>query len=149
MPFQHPIHWKNKRIWWFWAPFRIFRIFRFFLFSVFFRSIFSVFSGVLNFRIFRFLGGRVSEETVPQPRVYFPTPVPSQTQSHSPKTAKRSGKCNHAINCCCWFPPKLSINADTDVLCVSAEAKGRRGQRTEALRATQHAGQAWTAMKGF
>ena len=120
-----------------------------FLFFRFFGSVFSVFSGASNFCIFRFLGGCVSGETVPQPRVYFPTPCPSQTQSHSPQTAKRGGKCNHVITCCCWLPPKLSINANTDVLCVGTEAKGCPGQRTEALRATRRAGQEWTAMKRF
>ena len=88
-----PKHWKNKQIWCFWASFRIFRVFRFFLF---FRSVFSVFSGALSFRIFRFSGGRVSEESVPQHRVHSSShsspPRPTVTQADS-QTRRKTQAC--------------------------------------------------------
>ena len=121
--------------------FRFSRFCRFFVFSFFFS----------DFRIFRFLGGRVSEETVPpQHRVYFPIPCPfPNPKATHPKQPNAVEDATMQVNCCWWLPPKLSINADTDVLCVSTEAKGCSSQSTEALGATQHAGQAWTAIKGF
>ena len=80
--------------------FLFFLFFPFRFFSPFFRgfriSAFSVF-GV----------GAFPRKPSPSPGFIFLPPVPSQTQSHSPKTAKRSGKCNHAITCWCWFLPKF------------------------------------------
>ena len=76
---------------------------------------------------------------------YF-LPLPPLPDPKSAKeAATRTGKHKHArLFLLLAPPPKLSINADTDVLCVSKDVKGCSGQRMEALRATQHAEQAWT-----
>ena len=140
MLLKHPNTGKTNRFGGFGPFFRVFRIFRSFAVFPFFRiSAFSV-----------FWGGRVSEETVPQHSVCFHAPRPLPNLKPLTLTAKRTVEnTTMQVNRCCWFTPKPSINADTDVLCVSTEATGRSGQRTEALRATQHASQAWTAIKGF
>ena len=107
---------------------------------------------------FRFWGRRVSEETVPQHSVCgcvcvcvfsCPSSRPKLKATHPkrPNAQWKMQSCKLIV--AVGSPPKLSINAEADVLCVSTEATGRSGQRTEALRATPHAGQAWTAIKGF
>ena len=90
----------------------------------------------------------------PPSKVFFLTPRPFPNPKPLTQNSQRSGKCNHASYLLLLVRPNLSINADTDVLCVSTEAKGCSSQRTEALRATQHemtatqhAEQEWTAIR--
>ena len=117
---------------------------------------FSFFLGISNFRISVFLVGAFPRKASPSTGfIVLPSspPKPKATHPKQPPNAVENAtmqvvNANMQVNCCCWFPSKLSINADTNVLCVSMAAKGRGGQKTEALRATQHAGQAWRAIKG-
>ena len=140
MPLQHPNTGKQADLVGL-GPYPIFR---------FFHSVFST----LGLRIphLPFWGGRISEEIVPQHRVYLPTPRPLP----NPKPLTQNSQTQWNMQPCKLIVAagfsKLSINVDTDVcvcVCFSTEAKGRSGQRTEALGATQHAGQAWTAIKRF
>ena len=144
MPLQHPNTGKTSRLGGFGPFFRI-SVFSFFSFRF---SLFPISS-------FRFFGGLVSEETVPQHSVCvcvcvsYPSspPKPKATHPKRPNAEWKMQPCKLIV--AVGSPRKLSINADTDVLCVSTEATRRGSQRTEALRAIQSAGQAWTAVKGF
>ena len=111
--------------------FCVFSVFPFFLlffpFFLFFR-----FSGVLNFRIFRFLCGRVSGETVPQHSVCFPTPCPLPTPKPLTQNSQtHSVNATMQVNCCCWLSPSFP-SMPTQVCCVlarrpqDAAATGRR-----------------------
>ena len=94
-------------------------------FLVFFVPFFSVFRGFRISAFSVFWVGAFQRKPSPSPEFIFLPPVPSQTQSHSPKTAKCSGKCNHAINCCCrWFPPPPpSFPSMSTQMCCVSEAK--------------------------
>ena len=120
------------------------------VFFSFFSVLFFVFFWGFEILHFPFFWVGAFPNPSPQHKVYFPTlaPPPKPKATH-PKQSNAVENATMQVNCCCWFPSLICISADTDVLCVSTEAKGRSGKRTEALRATQHAGQAWMATNFF
>ena len=113
------------------GPFPNFRFFSFH-FPPFFRSVFSGGSDLFGV-------GAFPRKPSPEHSVCFPTPRP--LPNPKPLTQNSQTRVENAtmqVNCCCWLPTKLSVNANTDALCVSTEATERNGQRTEALRACTH-----------
>ena len=128
-----------SQIWWFSAPFPNFPSFPNFPFFPSFPFIISFFPGVFEFPHFTSFAWAHFRGNCPpaQGLFFYPSSPPKPKATHP----RQSNAVENATI--------QAINADTDVLCVSTEAKGRSSQRTEALRATQHAGQAWMAIKGF
>ena len=153
MPLQHPNIGKTN---WFAGEnvdfFPVFPFFLFFLFSRFFLLAFFWISAFSFFWV-----GAFPRKVSPSTGFVFLPLVPSKTQSHSPKTAKRNGKWNHASQLCRVVHPQAfhQCRHRSEMCGVSARmpkdaaAKRRSGQRTEALRATQHSRQAWTAIQGW